>query len=348
MTTRGVTKTGQRTVALPTDRVVWDDLRFFLAAAEYGSLRAAAQAMGTTVTTMGRHIENLEYAIGETLVLRQRQGVQLTPLGQAMVPDIQELASLVDRLGDKILAQGDLPAGRVRLAVTEGLLTYWVGPRLIPLQRRYPKVTIETISTMSLTEVTRSHADVAIQLQRPTDPDRVVSRLGKIHLSLFMSEEYREQYGTPETLKDLRRHKLILQTADPVDTEAFLRLFQLPDVQGTVPFTANTSSIVYMLTAKGAGIGLLPNYANALGADLIPVDLGVRHDYDIWLSYDRTARRSKVKAMVIDWLKDCFDPDRFPWFADGYEAPDALLRLPREDWAVNMLPRIRLSPRSDP
>ncbi len=341
MSSRGVTKTGQSVFESCGDRIGWDDLKYFLAVAEHGSQRAAAAALGTTVTTVGRRLEELESAIGEALVERSRQGGKLTPLGHEILEEVRKIALLVGAVGDKAENAGKAIAGRVSIGVTEGLATYWIGPRLVEFQERFPLVMVDLISTMGFVDIARQEADMAIQLKPPSDPDLTTVRLGKLHLCFFMSEAYRRRHGTPQSLKDLKSHRLIIQSANQLDTQILLDAAGVDRPEGVVAFASNTSSIHYMLIAKGAGIGILPTYANALGADLIPVDLGVRHAYDIWLTFHKDARRFRAKGEVIDWLKACFDATHFPWFAESYQDPESLARLPNAGWQINMLPPLR-------
>jgi hypothetical protein len=39
---------------------------------------------------------------------------------------------------------------------------------------------------------------------------------------------------------------------------------------------------------------------------IVPVDIGARHQLDIWLTYHPDVRRSKRKAFFIDWLRSIF------------------------------------------
>jgi hypothetical protein len=76
------------------------------------------------------------------------------------------------------------------------------------------------------------------------------------------------------------------------------------------------------------GIGVLPTYIVALGTDLIPVDLGVRHEIDIWMTYHPDVRSVRRVSVFIDWLRSLFDGKRYPWFADEFIHPRDLLRTP--------------------
>ncbi|TPV97760.1 MAG: hypothetical protein USCAAHI_02796 [Beijerinckiaceae bacterium] len=69
----------------------------------------------------------------------------------------------------------------------------------------------------------------------------------------------------------------------------------------------NTSSAVLYAVERGAGIGMLPNYALALGAKLVPIDVGMKHRLDIWLTYHPDLRNLYPHMLVVDWLRQIFD-----------------------------------------
>ena len=52
----------------------WDGLRYFLAAADAGSMTAAAVSLGSNQPTVGRHIDALELSLGVKLFQRSVKG----------------------------------------------------------------------------------------------------------------------------------------------------------------------------------------------------------------------------------------------------------------------------------
>src|SRR5262245_65056087 len=81
----------------------WDDLRYFLRAAESKTLAGAARVARVEHTTIGRRLSALEQALGAPLVLRGREGLQLTQIGGQLVP----LVAAVER---SVIAVRDLVA----------------------------------------------------------------------------------------------------------------------------------------------------------------------------------------------------------------------------------------------
>jgi hypothetical protein len=74
----------------------------------------------------------------------------------------------------------------------------------------------------------------------------------------------------------------------------------------------------------------LPTASVALGAPLIPVDMGVSHHTDLWITYHKEFRNSERHKIVVDWLKKIFDPRVYPCFRDEFIHPNELVPLMRE------------------
>src|SRR6478735_5511184 len=106
---------------------------------------------------------------------------------------------------DRTLSQAT-PAlsGEVRFAVTEGLGTFWVAPRLIEFQRVFPGLLVDLKCEMRSADVLRLEADVAVQLEEPNNPDLMRVKIGRLHIMPFVSPSYVEVYGLPKDLDDLQ------------------------------------------------------------------------------------------------------------------------------------------------
>lgn len=64
----------------------WEWYRTFLKVLESGSLSAAGRAMGLTQPTVGRHIDNLETALGLKLFIRSFDGFAPTDAALELKP----------------------------------------------------------------------------------------------------------------------------------------------------------------------------------------------------------------------------------------------------------------------
>jgi len=311
----------------------WGDLKYFLAVAEHESIRDAAKSLRTYASTVKRHIDSLEKDLGEPLFYRSPYGVVLTESGISILEDARHAKRAMTSIERKAGGVLKEVQGKVRLAITEGVGGTWLLPQLIEFQRSFPDITLETQCGMTLADILRLNAEISVQLTAPDNQDLIQSRIGRLHLSFFASRPYLEMFGKPKAITDLKSHKLVTQFADQVEERMFLEFAQIKDPRGVVSSRNNSSIGAYVLVDRGAGIGVLPTYIMALGANLVPIDLGLRYHVEIYLVYHPDVKRTRSHELVIDAIRRAFDVRKYPWFGDDYMAPEEIAALPRETWA---------------
>jgi DNA-binding transcriptional LysR family regulator len=236
----------------------------------------------------------------------------------------------MERLSFNIFRRASLSTdtrGSVRVAVTEGPGNFWVLPRLIDFQRTYRKIMVDLRCAMEQADVSRLEADISIQFERPTNPDVIVTKLGRLHIYTYCSEAYRDSYGVPASLADLKNHRIIKQHGVQLDETGYARVLRLESLEGIVGISTNSSVAVLYAVERGAGVGFLPTSAIALGAPLVPIDLGINYHMDLWLTYHREFRHSDRHKLVIDWLKSIFDPKLYACFRDEFIHPNDLVPM---------------------
>jgi len=300
----------------------WDAARIFLEVVRCGSFRSAAERLDLSINVVRRRIDDFERQIGATLFTRDFHGTRLTDEGSLVVSAVERMeAASFDllRAGNSV---ANTLSGEVRVAVTEGLGTFWLAPRLVEFQQAYPNILVDLHCAMRSADVSRHEADIAIHLSRPAALDVKLVRLGRMHLMYFASEQYLETHGTPKTPAELVKHRLVMQVADQTAAkEAFESLFPGYAQRDLLVMRTNVSSANYWAVANGAGIGVFPTYAYALGGKIIPLEVELDLPFDIWLSYHPGNGRIPRVRHIIDWLIEAFNPAKFPWFKDEFIHP---------------------------
>ena len=300
----------------------WDAARVFLELVRCGSFRSAAERLELSINVVRRRIDDFERQIGATLFTRDVHGTRLTDEGALVVSAVERMeAAAFDllRAGNSV---ANTVSGEVRVAVTEGLGTFWLAPRLVEFQQSFPSILVDLHCAMRSADVSRHEADIAIHLSRPAALDVKLVRLGRMHLMLFASPKYLEAYGTPTTAEELIKHRLVMQVADQTAAkETFDSWFPGHAQQDLLVMKTNVSSANYWAVANGAGIGVFPTYASALGGEMVPLEIELRRPFDIWLSYHPGNGRIPRVRHMIDWLVEAFNPARFPWFKDEFVHP---------------------------
>src|ERR1700747_3009057 len=194
----------------------WDAARIFLEVVRCGSFRSAAERLGLSINAVRRRIDDFERQTAATLFTRDVHGARLTEEGALMVSAVERMeAASFDLLrasdgGAKALS------GEVRVAVTEGLGTFWLAPRLVEFQQSFPNILVDLHCAMRSADVSRHEADVAIHLSRPAGLDVKLVRLWRMAMMFFASPKYLSDHGSPKTIEELGKHRIVMQIVDEV------------------------------------------------------------------------------------------------------------------------------------
>jgi len=324
--------------AHPTGRLAqWDSVRVFLEVARIGSFRAAALELNMSANYLRKQILQLESSYQTTLITRHVDGIRLTPEGVQVLEAAKRMEEASFGLDRALSQSAPALSGEVRLAVTEGLGTFWVAPRLIEFQRVYPGLLVDLKCEMRSADVLRLEADVAVQLEEPDKPDLKRVKIGRLHVMPFVSPSYVEIYGMPRDADDIRQnHRIVLQEADQTQAQQMYEKHAGRAQIGFVAMRNNVSSAHVWAVSKGAGIGWLPTYIPAIAGPLIPLDIGIQFSLDIWLAYHPDAKRIQRVKQLIDWTIQAFDCRKYPWFRDEFVHPNDLQKSYKGEPLVNL------------
>src|SRR5579859_3043523 len=280
----------------------WELYRSFLAVMREGSLSGAARSLGMTQPSLGRHMRELESALGAALFARSPQGLVPTELARELVPHAQAMASASAALQRTASAgRGDV-SGTVRLTASEVIGAEVLPPILAEFRERHPGIVIELVLSNQAADLLRRDADIAIRMVQPTQEALVARHVGRVELGLFAHRRYLDVHGYPGTLAELAGHTLI-----GFDTEApyvrRLRPKGLP--YGREHFALRTDSDLAALAALRAGFGICIAQANLARRDsqlvrLLPEDLSL--PLEIWVVMHEDLRQSLRVRRLFEHL----------------------------------------------
>ena len=278
----------------------WDDLQIFLAVARSGQLARAGQALGIDATTVGRKLQRLEQALGETLFEHRRTGHVLTAAGSRLLVHAEAMANAAAAL-TRQSADNTGVAGPLRVSVAEGFGTWFIAPRLGELTRANPNLTIDLVASSGFLSPSRKEADVAILLARPRRGPLVTRKLTDYSLGLYATSGFVAAAGRPVTIATLPDLPLISYIPDFIYAP---ELKYLDDIAGGLEPKLRSSSInaQYQLAAAGAGIAVLPCFIADLDARLQRVlpALNIRRTF--WLAAHQDVIATPRVRAFVDWL----------------------------------------------
>ncbi len=300
----------------------WDDLKIFFAVCQCGSFSKAAESLSLTQPTVSRRIDGLERSLGTQLLCRSPLGVTPTDCGRIVLEHAQMMRTSVRELTRKVRRSDDAVEGSVRLAVPDGLLTYWLTPRLRDFHRANPMLSLEFVSGLDDIESNEANVHMAIQFTDRVPPQYVAVPLGVLHHLPFASTEYISTYGEPKTVSDLMQHKLVYHTNQRHQTDKWDKEVLAISQLMSVAMVTNSSGALVEAVQHGVGIGMLPSYFGTFDIrGLKLLDFEYKAQAHFWLIYERRlARLARIRS-VIEWVCESIDKHTMPWFADAFIHP---------------------------
>lgn len=290
----------------------WDDLRIFRATGHFGSLNAAADALGIHRSTVLRRIDRLETQLGQRLFDRGPDGVSLTAAGERLLPHAEKMADETANLLRDADVDHGRPAGLIRVGATFNL-AFGLLPRVIGSFRdAFPEISVDLIATPDgYSPVHPDDIDIAFRtLEAGTKghDEMVGRRLGDLPVAIYGSKSYLRENPAPTDFSDLQNHRLVTCGDNLAHMAATKWL--TANTAGIDP-VYRTSSMLLLLAAVREDIGLacLPCYLGEPEPGLVKVlDLAPELGADLWIlrhpHHRDTARMRAFSEFMSNHIPD--------------------------------------------
>jgi len=280
----------------------WNLIRSFLAVAETGSLSAAARRLSASQPTLGRHVAELEAALGVALFQRTPTGYQLTPTGIALLDRAREVSAKAVAFERLAAGKTETIAGTVRVAASEVVAAFVLPPILSRLRIEEPGLEVELVASNLVENLLRRDADIAVRMVRPTQQDLVARKIIDIELAIFAAETYIARRGCPENPGDLLAHDLVgLDRSD--DIIRAMRSMGMPAERSIFKLRTDNHIVGWQAVRAGIGIG----FAQRRIGEEEPLVRRILPDLKLpvlpmWLAMHRDLRSSARVRRAADFL----------------------------------------------
>ncbi len=283
----------------------WSLLQSFLAVAEEGSLSAAARRLGASQPTLGRQIRQVEQQLGVTLFTRKPRGLQLTDIGQALLPAARTMRDAAGQMALAAAGQEQQIKGTVRITASVFVSHHILPPIIAHIMQQEPDIAIELAPNDASENLLFREADIAIRMYRPTQLDVVAKHLGDLPLGVLGSVDYLNRRGRPDTIDDmLNGHDLIGYDADEQILRG-MRQMGLEAKRDWFRIRCDNNVVYWELLRAGCGLGFSQTYVamdDPLVEQVLP-DLPIP-PLPVWLVTHQAMRQTPRIRRVWDMLAD--------------------------------------------
>lgn len=192
------------------EKTDFNQLTWFRAVAEERSFTKAAAKIGVAQSTLSYAIKQLEAGMGIRLLTRTTRNVTTTPAGKRLLDTITPRMAEIEEEIAALMTYRDKPSGSIRLTLSDHALESAVWPKLKPVLRDFPDITVELILDSTFRNIVEEGFDAGVRLGESVEKDMIAVRIGPDwRLVAVASPEYLTQYGMPEHPQDLVRHRCI-------------------------------------------------------------------------------------------------------------------------------------------
>lgn len=255
----------------------WDKLRIFHAAAEAGSFTHAAEKLHLSQSAISRQVSALEQDIGVPLFHRHARGLILTEQGELLYRTAHDVLLKLEAVRVRLSETTDKPSGKLRVTTTVGLGSGWLTDRMQEFMELYPDIEVQLLLDNEELDVSMRHADCAIRLRQPQQPDLIQRKLFTVHMHVYASPAYLNRYGKPEHVSDFDSHRIVT-FGEPAPNYLldvnWLEVAGRPASNPRSPhLQINNMPSVKRAAQLGIGLAMLPDYMVGHDAGLVQLDI---------------------------------------------------------------------------
>src|SRR5690606_16115329 len=186
-----------------------DELQAFVAVVDAGSITAASELLGQTISATSRTLGRLEDKLQTTLLRRTTRRLELTEEGEAFLQHARAILAAVDEAEEHIAARRLRPAGRLRVDAATPFVLHVLVPLLPGFHERYPDIKLALTSNEGFIDLIEQRTDVALRIGTLKDSTLHARLVGTSHVRLLASPAYLERHGVPATPEQLAQHSLL-------------------------------------------------------------------------------------------------------------------------------------------
>lgn len=242
-------------------------LRLLMELSRLGSMRAVAETVGTTTSTVSQQLTVLAREMGATLIEPDGRRVRLTPAGRRLAEHASVILAAVEsaRLD---LAPDAEPNGTLRVAGFATAIRAHLLPLVTDLAVSHPRLHIfvrEHEPAEALQLLAADEADLALTYDynlAPAGPDPALHATAlwtaSWGLGVHAGAEVPESAGTLEVFARCRTQDWIVNSRNAADETVIRTLASMAGFTPRITHQADSLDLVQGMITAGLGVGLLP------------------------------------------------------------------------------------------
>jgi LysR family transcriptional regulator, glycine cleavage system transcriptional activator len=188
-------------------------LRVFVAVADHKSFTRGADALGISTSAASLQVHALEEYLRVPLLRRNGRHVELTPVGERLLPKVEQALADLERAIDE--ARADRGAGPLRVTTLAFFLAQWLLPRLPKFTAQHASIDVQIHTSVGLADFVTMGMDAGIRFGGGNWPRLHSEKLFDEWLVPVCTPALLRRHGPIAGPEDLKRHKLLHSPHEP-------------------------------------------------------------------------------------------------------------------------------------
>ncbi len=234
----------------------------FVKVVESGSFARAAERLDTSVSSVSRHVSELEAHLDARLLNRTTRRLSLTETGRAFHERCVQLLADLEEAEESATAATIKPRGTLRLtsAITFGVRH--LSPAIAEFVTRYPAMRFDVELSDRAVDLVDEGFDIAVRVGTIGTQNLVGRKIGSTQLVCCAAPAYLARHGTPIAPEDLAGHACLTY-----EYSNFRNVWPFRDSTGrersvrvSGPVHANNGRFLEELATEGTGVVYEPDF----------------------------------------------------------------------------------------
>jgi DNA-binding transcriptional LysR family regulator len=236
-----------------------ENIETFVRVAQTQSFAEAARQMRVAKSVVTTRVKQLEEHVGAPLFHRSTRVVRLSDVGQAFLRDCIELVGRANDVMDQMRGARAGPTGTLRIHALTGFVLGHLASVLRAFQASYPDIHLELIVSDTVVDPVKAGVDCALQIFPAASTELVSRPLFPVRRVFCATPEYLRANGTPQTPRELHKHRLGLYSGYPSrDRWTFHHESEQVTIYMTAALLTNSVHLLREYALEHAGIVCLP------------------------------------------------------------------------------------------
>jgi len=236
----------------------WNDIPYFLAVADSGTLTGAASKLSVNHSTVFRRINTLENKLGLRLFDRLPDGYSLTEAGASVVEHARLAESSIHSFERAVAGKDYQLSGEIRITAPPTLAIKYLVPCIAKFRTKHTGIKIDLIVSDAEHDLSRREADLALRATNKPPEYLIGRRICELFWHAYASKRYLEKHGSPQKTQDLIHHQLVGAEESLLRVDAYKWFTENYPAENFV-CNANDMITISSLCAQNLGITLLPS-----------------------------------------------------------------------------------------